>query len=84
MHFGFKEDSLICEPCYYEHILKLYDMGKELRDKKYFTLREDGTFDMKQELAKYKLVRKHREYVKHTIYPELIDWCDRMENVFRN
>ena len=46
--YGFKEDSLFCNDCYYKYLEKLHNFGRELAYKKYFTQKgEDGniTFD---------------------------------------
>jgi hypothetical protein len=39
---------------------------------------------MSQEMKKYLEVRRYKDYVKHMIYPELIDWVESMERLYRS
>ena len=34
--YGFKEDKPVCEPCYYKHLEKLINFGRELGQNLYF------------------------------------------------
>ena len=80
--YSFKEDSLFCNNCYYEYLEKLVNFGLELGPKPYFTVAWDsGLFNMQAELKKYAEVRKYRQYAQHTIFPNLVEWCERMEKL---
>jgi hypothetical protein len=57
----------------------------ELGVKSYFTVAWNGaSFNMQTELKKYAEVRKHRQHAQHTLFPNIVEWCERMEKLSQN
>ena len=77
--YGFKETSPFCNDCYYTCLDKLVKFGRDLQGRQFF-VGFGSKLEQDLEIKKYKQVRDIVCFVEHTIYPNLIAWCNLMES----
>ena len=77
--FGVKEETNICEPCYQKHLQFVVTNGMQLGNHKMFFKDSWG-----QEVQLCKKIKPYKDYLKYTLYPNLIAWYDLISDVLDN